>query len=223
MYFIDQTGANPSEPERPGVDRFAPAPWLTVAEAVLYCADQGLPRTPKTLRKWARRSSLFPDDAELNVRREDVENGDRWIIERGSLDRKIEQERELMARRADEPVRTGADPSGPVRTGSLAQTQAQPDAAAPEPAQTGANQSEPAPAQTEIIEALHDRIEDLKAEVAFYREELTDRRNATAAITGVIEAFRLSAGANAAARSERQNRAQWEGERTRHGFETDMI
>jgi hypothetical protein len=216
MHFIDQTGANPSEPVRAGADRFAPAPWMTVAEAVLYCADKGLPRTPKTLRKWARRSSLFPDDAELEVRREDVENGDRWVIERGSLDRKIAQERELIARRADEPVRTGADQVEPVRTGSLAQTLAKPDAAAPEPAQTGANQSE-------IIGALHDRIADLKAEVAFYREELTDRRNATAAITGVIEAFRLSAGANAAARSERQHRAQWDGERTRHGFETDMI
>jgi biotin operon repressor len=216
MHFIDQAGANPSEPAQPGADRFAPAPWLTVTEAVLYYAGKGLPRTPKTLRKWARRSSLFPDDAELDVRREDVENGDRWVIERGSLDRKIAQERELMARRADEPVHTGADPVEPVRTGSDVQTLAMPDATAPEPAQTGANQSE-------IIEALHDRITNLKAEVAFYREELTDRRNATAAITGVIEAFRLSAGANAAARSERQHRAQWEGDRTRHGIETDMI
>jgi hypothetical protein len=214
MHFIDQTGANPSEPARPGADRFAP--WLTVAEAVLYCADKGLSRTPKTLRKWARRSSLFPDDAELDVRREDVKSGDRWVIERGSLDRKIAQERELIARRADEPGGAGANPSDPVRTGSFAQTQAKPAAADPEPAQTGANQSE-------IIEALHDRIEDLKSEVAFYREELTDRRNATAAITGVIEAFRLSAGANAATRSGRQHRAQWEGERTRHGIETDMI
>jgi hypothetical protein len=220
MHFIDQTGANPSEPARTGADRLRP--WLTVAEAVLYCADNGLSRTPKTLRKWARRSFLFPDDAELDVRREDVENGDRWVIERGSLDRKIAQERELMARRADEPVGAGADQVEPVRTGSLAQTLAKPDAAAPEPVQTGANQSEPAPAQTEIIEALHDRIEDLKAEVAFYREELTDRRNATAAITGVIEAFRLSAGANAA-RQQSQRRDPWEGERPAGGADPEML
>jgi hypothetical protein len=165
--------------------------------------------------EWARRSSLFPDDAELDVRREDVENGDRWVIERGSPNRKIAQERELMARRADEPVRTGANQVEPVRTGSLAQTQAKPDAADPEPVQTGANQSD-------IIEALHDRIADLKAEVAFYREELTDRRNATAAITGVIEAFRLSAGANAA-RQQSQRRDAWEGEGPAGGGDPEML
>jgi hypothetical protein len=127
-----------------------------------------------------------------------------------------------MARRADEPVRTGAHQVEPVRAGSLAQTLAKPDADAPEPTQTGTNPSEPAPAQTEIIEALHDRIEDLKAEVAFYREELTDRRNATAAITGVIEAFRLSAGANAA-RQQSQRRDPWEGERSAGGGDHEML
>ena len=63
--------------------------WLTVSEAVIYCELSGLPRTSKTIRKWAHRSYDDAENGELSVRREDVDNGFRWTIERTSLDRKI--------------------------------------------------------------------------------------------------------------------------------------
>lgn len=44
---------------------------------------------------------------------------------------------------------------------------------------------------------MRERLEDLKSEVAFYQEELRDRRQATSALTDVIEAFRLTAQSNA--------------------------
>ena len=43
-----------------------------------------------------------------------------------------------------------------------------------------------------VIDGLRERIEDLKGEVEFYRDELRDRRQTTAALTDVIEAFRLA-------------------------------
>ena len=73
--------------------------WFTVADAVAYCAQRSLPRTAKTIRKWAHRSHLDPENGDVVVRREDVENGFRWVIDRSSLDRKIEQELEFEARR----------------------------------------------------------------------------------------------------------------------------
>jgi hypothetical protein len=93
------------------------APWLTVQEAVAYCMTNGLPRTPKTVRKWAQRSiEAAPGTGDVVVQRQDTENGFRWLISRESLDVKIEQEKEF-GERTDEP-NDGAHPSEPVRTGA---------------------------------------------------------------------------------------------------------
>lgn len=213
--------------------------WLTVAEAVSYCALKHLPRTAKTVRKWAHRSHLDPENGDVVVRREDVENGFRWTIERTSLDRKIKQELEFEARRSSsvvgEPaqtgpeasgqvhtgafdetadltsvsetdiVRTGANPSSHVASGSSAQ-QSDVDHDQPsEQAQTHANQSEPVRDTDSIVEHLYARIQDLKSEVEFYRDELRDRRHTTLALTDVIEAFRLTAATNASKAQERDD------------------
>ena len=68
MNFNLLPGANSSEPVREGAHMFGDdvidtnnqGDWLTVAEAVVYCTFKGLPRTAKTIRRWARRSLLFP-------------------------------------------------------------------------------------------------------------------------------------------------------------------
>ena len=114
MEFHLLPGSHPSEPVHAGADQFGD--WLTVAEAAAYCSLKDLDRTPKTVRKWAHRSHLDPENAELTVRREDVDNGFRWTIERASLDRKIAQELEFEARRSGEPVGTGPDGCTPVRS-----------------------------------------------------------------------------------------------------------
>lgn len=197
--------------------------WLTVAEAVSYCAHNNLPRTAKTVRKWAHRSHQDPENGDVVVRQEDVENGFRWMVERTSLLRKIEQELEFEARRSDlnnvnpaqtgsdaseqvrtgavnesqpiqletleKPIETGLNPSAPVQTDSAGGTLENSEDNPSESTRTGAYPSEPGTSESAIFEQLQARIDDLKSEVEFYRDELKDRRHTTLALTDVIEAF----------------------------------
>lgn len=137
------TGANTSQQVATGSDRLEQVAtgahlfgdWLTIEEAVAYCLSKGLNRTPKTIRKWAQRSRDTNSVAEIKVKSQDTENGFRWLIERDSLDVKIEQEKQFALRRSSddgantsapvptgahtsEQVATGAHPSEPVRTSS---------------------------------------------------------------------------------------------------------
>ena len=145
MDHFNQT-PNTSAPVHTGADAFAP--WLTVGEAVAYCQEHGLSRTQKTVRKWAQLAHQAGGQGDVAVRHQDTENGFRWLIERGSLDVKIAQEKEYEARKADaalndpeaEPVGTGADMLLPVRTG--AQTEIKDDSDT-EPVHTGVHPSEP--------------------------------------------------------------------------------
>ena len=57
--------------------------------------------------------------------------------------------------------------------------------------------------EEDVITQLEARIDDLKSEVEFYRDELRDRRHTTTALTDVIEAFRLTAQTNASQAIER--------------------
>jgi hypothetical protein len=149
--------ASRPEPIQTGMNGFGE--WLTVSEAVEYCFQNSLPRTAKTIRKWAHRSHLDPDNGDVVVRREDVENGFRWVIERSSLDRKIEQELEFEARRKSAATslsdRPDADGSEPVRTGSNRMEDELASVSLTEQVQTGANPSAPvsegAPAQQSYI------------------------------------------------------------------------
>lgn len=87
--------------------------WMTVNEAVAYCASQGLVRTNKTVRRWAHRSIAHPEAAEVIAQRQDTETDFRYIIERSSLDVKIQQELrfEAQTKTADnaEQVQSGSD------------------------------------------------------------------------------------------------------------------
>ena len=114
-------GAHASDQVHTGADGFGQ--WLTVQEAVAYCLSKGLSRTSKTVRKWAQRAR-DPDSgtAEIVVKAQDTENGFRWLIERSSLDVKIEQEKQFEQRRdgkfndvdLSEPVATGANALAPA-------------------------------------------------------------------------------------------------------------
>ena len=101
-----QTGSHLSEPVRTPENPLEYT-WLTVDEAVAFCAERGLSRTPKTLRKWAERS-YNKEDAEIIVRREDTMWANRWKIEKASLTRKIDEELSLAQANPPAPVRTGA-------------------------------------------------------------------------------------------------------------------
>jgi len=104
----DALRTNTPEPARTGSHPFEQV-WLNVGQAVVRCAERGLTRTPKTLRKWAERSSNI-GDGDVTSRKEDTSNGGyRWLIEETSLHRKIDEELELRAANPAEPVQTGAN------------------------------------------------------------------------------------------------------------------
>ena len=183
----DQTGAHPFQHVRQQAE--VNSTWLTVSDAVICCTERGLPRTPKTIRKWAARSHLSPDNADITVRREDTENGFRWSIEATSLDRKIDEELEFEARKSGEPDSTGAHISERVSAENTAQILAKPEPNVSEPVQTGDHET----GQVSGIEKeLRAQLKHTQEEVGFLREELKHRRKTDEALGSVIEAFRLN-------------------------------
>lgn len=168
--------------------------WLTVDEAVSLCADHGLSRTPKTLRKWAERS-FQKEDSEIIVHREDTMWAYRWKFEKTSLLRKIEQEVSLSSSNTSEPVRTPPNeglqtqqaqddlqsdshephPFEPVRTGSQERSEHEPV----NPDEPGSNDSKPVRTsshQTDelqgVLEEVRERLADKNKEVEFLRGQL---------------------------------------------------
>jgi hypothetical protein len=110
---MNETIISLSAPVHTGVE--TERKWLTVQEAVIRCTELGLPRTPKTVRKWAQLSAEMPDGSgDVEAQRQDTENGFRYLIDKTSLDVKIEQE--INFESANAPVGTGADLSEPVGT-----------------------------------------------------------------------------------------------------------
>ena len=102
-----ETSANPSEPVHTPANGFEQE-WLDVEQSVALALELGLSRTPKTIRKWAERSSGLPD-GDVVARREDTQWNYRWLIEKASLIRKVEEELELSGANHPKPVRTGAN------------------------------------------------------------------------------------------------------------------
>lgn len=111
---MDST-SSPAQPDTSG--QLPPAPdisgqWLSVTDAVAYCAQRGLNRNIKTIRRWAERSMKRPDDAEVKVREQDTGFGFRYMIERGSLDVKVQQELDFEAAKAEADT-AGQDRANP--------------------------------------------------------------------------------------------------------------
>ncbi|WP_338548960.1 hypothetical protein [Roseovarius phycicola] len=189
------TGAHPVEPKQTGAHSFEQE-WLSVNQAVAYCAELGLARTPKTVRKWAERSSSLPD-GDVVSRKQDTMWGYRWQIEKASLTRKVEEELELRSTTETEPVRTGAPEVSATENEKTLADNARLPSDAPEPACTGSeqfapvqpvdsaeNQHEPSAHQFEpvttrseterVLEEVRERLEDKDKEIAFLRGQLAD-------------------------------------------------
>jgi hypothetical protein len=183
----DQTGTHPFQHVRSSATEFDR--WLTVADAVHHCEQRGLPRTPKTIRKWSARSQLSPDNADISVRREDTDNGFRWSIEASSLDRKIDEELEFEARKSGERGGTGLHRSEPVRVENIKKTQSEPGSNTSEPVLTSNHR---AVQSTSVEVELRAQLLHTQEEVLFLRDELKHRRKTDEALASVIEAFRLN-------------------------------
>lgn len=187
--------------------------WLTVADAVVRCTERALPRTPKTIRKWAARSYLNPENADISVRREDTENGFRWSIEASSLDRKIDEELEFERRKLPNRDSTGAHQVAQVSAESSSSFLDEPTQEVSEPVRTGKDTN----SNDRIEVELRAQLEQAHAEIDFLRGELTHRRQTDKALGTVIEAFKLNAEATRAQLVERnQHEPKYNGKVQRH-------
>lgn len=63
--------------------------WLTIKEATLHCYERGLPRSSKSLRRWCSKS-------EIEAQKRQAGTGEKWFIDRASLDIKIQEELEFL-------------------------------------------------------------------------------------------------------------------------------
>lgn len=170
--------------------------WLDVTQAVVMCAEMGLVRTPKTIRKWAERSSGLPD-GDILSRKEDTRWGYRWMIEKASLARKVEEELEFKSANQPEPVRTSASTALQANTEKAPDNPGEPDAHMPKPVQSSSHPSEHpqdqntpqnqrersanrfAPVQSGseielVLEEVRARMSDKDREIAFLRDQLSE-------------------------------------------------
>lgn len=136
----------PFEPVRNSSNGFEHR-WMTVEQAVVFCAERGLNRTPKTIRKWAERSSGLAD-GEVVARKEDTPYGNyRWQIDVTSLARKVEEELSVRNTNQPEPVRPGANA---IQFGDVEKANKiliEPTPSFSEQVQTGGHRFEPTPDQ----------------------------------------------------------------------------
>lgn len=188
-------GANQPEPVRTLPNTFEQE-WLDVEQSVAYALELGLSRTPKTIRKWAERSSGLPD-GDVVARREDTPWGYRWLIEKSSLARKVEEDLELRSANLPEPVRTGSSLNTQVHIESSDVTSPVPSANLPEQAHTSSHQSAPevtvsdevsspeprshefaqvhTSADSEaVLDEVRERLADKDREIKFLRQQLAE-------------------------------------------------
>jgi hypothetical protein len=81
--------------------------WVSVDEAYIACQLAGLDRTKKTIRSWAR-------NEHVEAQKQITPTGERWMLEKISLDVKIRTEIEFQ--RQYVPVQTSSNWSEPVQT-----------------------------------------------------------------------------------------------------------
>lgn len=184
--------------------------WLTVDEAVILCSENGLSRTPKTLRKWAERS-FQKDDAEIIVHREDTMWAYRWKFEKTSLLRKIEQEVSLTGANASELVRTGADAGSYANEQQNSSSHSTHQRNHSEPVRTGAgevvkidlaNSDEHGSNETEPVRTGSNQVEDVTVVLEEVRERLADKNKEVEFLRGQLEIAQAEAGRRATSTDE---------------------
>ncbi len=94
-------------------------------------------------------------------------------------------------------MQTGSEPSEPVQTEASEVLSRESTQNPSEPLRTSTHPSAPVRSDDPLVISHAERIEHLEGKVKFLREELTDRRQSTTALTDVVEMGRLSAQANA--------------------------
>ncbi len=152
--------------------------WLTIAEASLLSSEMGLNRSTKTIRTWAR-------SGHVEARKKSTTHGEMWILDKTSLETKINTEIEY--RDQTEAVQTRANPSAPVQTGSdpfePVQTKADPFSSENEHHQgsdIGSNPREPRSQSSSQVQIrdLEDQVLLLTNDVKWRDRVLKEQKNA---------------------------------------------
>lgn len=150
-----------------------PRKWLSVDQAFLACQAEGLDRTKKTIRSWAR-------NEHVEAQKQTTPTGERWMLEKTSLSVKIRSELEFQAQSSvhSEPVQTRSHLSEPVHAkDEPVRTRSETF----EQGRTEANPDEPSEAVIAELETLRRELRSLEIDKAVRDRQidfLTDQ-NAT--------------------------------------------
>ena len=127
--------------------------WVSVDDAFLACQTAGLDRTKKTIRSWCR-------NEDVDAQKQTTPIGDRWMVEKKSLDVKISYE--LDFQRSSSGVQTSPNRFEPDQPEAKpVRTRADYD----ELGQTGSNGSEPDSsdeAKRKEFDALRSKVRSLE-------------------------------------------------------------
>lgn len=146
--------------------------WLTVKEGSQLCYEMGLPRSTKSLRRWCSKD-------EVSAQKRQTSHGEKWFIERASLEIKVNEELEFLKQSEtentylDQPAGHGSDMSGHDRTqvDVSAHEWARPDASGHERSQGDISESPK-------TRDLEDQILLLTNDVKWRDRVLKDQKNA---------------------------------------------
>ena len=142
---------------------------MTVDEASLLCESQGLSRTKKTIRGWAR-------NGHVASHKQTTATGAMWVLDASELKAKIKAELEFAKQQAE--VRKGANHGEPVQTGSYRREPVQTRSNRSEPVrtsmETGVDSSGDRSALRETIRSLTNQIQTLSIDVK-WRDKMLDK------------------------------------------------
>ena len=132
--------------------------WLTIKEATLHCHNLGLPRSTKSLRRWCAKS-------EIEAQKRQMAKGEKWFIERESLEIKIKEELEFL-KHSEKPIPSPEQSSGQGLDMS-AHDRTRPDTSA---------QRVDTPGRLNVRD-LEDQISLLKHDIQWRDQLLKDQKN----------------------------------------------
>ena len=143
--------------------------WLTIKESSLLCLEMNLPRSTKSLRRWCAKE-------EVEAQKRQTSHGEKWFIERESLEIKIKEELEFLKHsekplpHLEQPAEQGSNLSGHERTGAdvSGHERSRPDVSA---------QGVDTPGQPNLRD-LQDQVLLLKNDIKWRDQALKSQKNA---------------------------------------------
>lgn len=155
--------------------------WLSVKEASIHCYKMDLPRSTKSLRRWCTKE-------EVEAQKRKTSHGEKWFIDRESLEIKIKEELEFL-KLSEKPFLQPEQSAGHTPDMSP-HDRTQADVTGHERSQTDASghvrtqldkQSQPQ------IRDLEDQVLLLKHDIKWRDQALKDQKNANMILTDEVK------------------------------------